>query len=158
MALQVTDGRSLGHYYFVMPGSLAARGPEMPGGFSGAECDSTGHVSSPSRILCHRGRRSFLPWGQIEAAPLAPAPATSHSPDPSLPLPPSLTFSSCFPKSPKVSSHTCSNPRGTALRGNPFTDLMTGTVPTLACPELTYMLISPSPACMELVSIHLWFS
>lgn len=141
-----------------LPGSLAATGPEMPGGLSGAECDSTGHVCSPSRSLCHRGRRSFLPWGQIEAAPLVPPPAPSHSPDPNIPLPSSLTSSSCFPKSPKVSSHTCSNPRGTTLRGNPFTDLLTGTVPTLACLELTCMLISPSPAYMGLVSIHLWFS
>lgn len=111
-----------------LPGSLAALGPEMPGGLSGAECDSTGHVCSPPGILCHRGRRSFLPWGHIEAAPLVPAPAQSHSPDPNPPLPPSLTSSSCFPKSPRVSSHTCLNPRGTALQGNPFTDLMTGTI------------------------------
>lgn len=48
---------------------LAAAGSEMPGGLSGAECDSAGPACPPPRVLCHRRKRSCSPWEQLESVP-----------------------------------------------------------------------------------------
>ena len=65
---------------------LAAAGSEMPGGLSGAECDSAGPACPPPRVLCHRRKRSCSPWEQLESVPFK---------GPCGLLPPTPVF--CFP-------------------------------------------------------------